>query len=193
MGGRAGFRHRDFRDRAGERLARLPPGQYHPFQLDTFGIGAVLREIEKFGAQRLILGLGGSATNDGGFGWRGRWDGFSATVPERKSGPGPGWTGWPRRSAGAPARFRADRRRGGRVESLLGPRGATRVYGRKRTAARRPGQSRGFALPAWPKRSGRAPARPRTRTGRGRRRRVGLWLKAFAGGESGPARRSSRS
>ena len=49
-------------------LARLPAGRYHPFELDTYGIGAVLRAAEQAGARRLILGLGGSATNDGGFG-----------------------------------------------------------------------------------------------------------------------------
>ena len=49
-------------------LALLPPGHYHPFQLDTFGIGAVLRATAQAGARRLYLGLGGSATNDGGFG-----------------------------------------------------------------------------------------------------------------------------
>ena len=49
-------------------LARLPAGRYHPFQLDTFGIGAVLRAAERADVRRLILGLGGSATNDGGFG-----------------------------------------------------------------------------------------------------------------------------
>lgn len=49
-------------------LALLPPGQYHPFQLDTFGIGAVLRTAAQAGVRRLYLGIGGSATNDGGFG-----------------------------------------------------------------------------------------------------------------------------
>ena len=49
-------------------LARLPPGLYHPFQLDTFGVGAVLRDVEQAGLRRLVVGLGGSATNDGGFG-----------------------------------------------------------------------------------------------------------------------------
>ena len=49
-------------------LRLLPEGRYHPFELDTFGLGAVLRQAEKAGARRLYLGLGGSATNDGGFG-----------------------------------------------------------------------------------------------------------------------------
>jgi glycerate 2-kinase len=49
-------------------LAMLPPGCFHPFQLDTFGLGPVIRAAAKSGARRLLVGLGGSATNDGGFG-----------------------------------------------------------------------------------------------------------------------------
>jgi glycerate kinase len=49
-------------------LAMLPPGKYHPFELDTFGLGAVLRDAAVLGARRCILGIGGSATNDAGFG-----------------------------------------------------------------------------------------------------------------------------
>jgi glycerate kinase len=49
-------------------LALLPAGLYHPFQLDTFGIGAVLRDASQAGARHLFVGIGGSSTNDGGFG-----------------------------------------------------------------------------------------------------------------------------
>ena len=49
-------------------LAMLPRGRYHPNELDTFGLGAVLREAAELGAKRCIVGIGGSATNDGGFG-----------------------------------------------------------------------------------------------------------------------------
>jgi glycerate 2-kinase len=49
-------------------LARLPAGQFHPFQLDTFGLGTVLRAAAQTGARRCLIGIGGSATNDGGFG-----------------------------------------------------------------------------------------------------------------------------
>jgi len=49
-------------------LAMLERGRYHPFELDTFGLGAVVRAAEAAGARRLLLGIGGSATNDGGFG-----------------------------------------------------------------------------------------------------------------------------
>jgi len=49
-------------------LAMLPPGKFHPFQLDTRGLAAVLRAVAKRGARRCVVGIGGSATNDGGFG-----------------------------------------------------------------------------------------------------------------------------
>jgi glycerate kinase len=49
-------------------LAMLAGKGFHPFQLDTFGLGKVLRAVEKAGARNCVIGLGGSATNDGGFG-----------------------------------------------------------------------------------------------------------------------------
>lgn len=49
-------------------LAKLPAKKFHPFQLDTFGLGAVLRESVRLGAKSCLVGIGGSATNDGGFG-----------------------------------------------------------------------------------------------------------------------------
>jgi glycerate kinase len=49
-------------------LAMLPPGRFHPFQLDTRGLGMLLCAAARRGAQRCIIGIGGSATNDGGFG-----------------------------------------------------------------------------------------------------------------------------
>jgi len=41
---------------------------FHPFELDTFGLGAVIRAAAVKGARRCLIGIGGSATNDGGFG-----------------------------------------------------------------------------------------------------------------------------
>jgi glycerate kinase len=49
-------------------LAMLPRGKYHPFELDTFGLGAVLLDAANRGAARCLIGIGGSATNDAGFG-----------------------------------------------------------------------------------------------------------------------------
>jgi glycerate 2-kinase len=49
-------------------LASLPPGQFHPFDLDTYGLGAVIMDAHKTGARRCLMGIGGSATNEAGFG-----------------------------------------------------------------------------------------------------------------------------
>jgi glycerate kinase len=49
-------------------LAMLPPGRFHPFELDTFGLGILIRAAAERGAKRLLVGIGGSATNDGGSG-----------------------------------------------------------------------------------------------------------------------------
>lgn len=49
-------------------LALLPPGKFHPFNLDTSGLGIVLQKAAAHGARKFLIGIGGSATNDGGFG-----------------------------------------------------------------------------------------------------------------------------
>jgi len=49
-------------------LAQLPPAKFHPFELDTEGVGLVLQAAAQQGARRCLVGIGGSATNDGGFG-----------------------------------------------------------------------------------------------------------------------------
>ena len=54
-------------------LAMLPPGKFHPFHLDTFGLGAAISAAHRKGARQIILGIGGSATNDGGFGLARAW------------------------------------------------------------------------------------------------------------------------
>lgn len=49
-------------------LAMLPGGLFHPYQLDTFGLGKVVKAAARRDAQQILIGIGGSATNDGGFG-----------------------------------------------------------------------------------------------------------------------------
>jgi glycerate 2-kinase len=111
-------------------LAMLPPKRFHPFQLDTLGLGAVVRAAASKGARRCLIGIGGSATNDGGFGlaralgWR---------FLDRKGQTIERWIDLCRLE-----RIRAPQRRrwfGQRLVAtdvqnrLLGPRGASRVYG----------------------------------------------------------------
>ena len=50
-------------------LAQLPPGKYHPFELDTEGLGMLIKAALEKGARHCLVGIGGSATNDAGFGF----------------------------------------------------------------------------------------------------------------------------
>ena len=49
-------------------LAGLPAKKFHPFQLDTYGLGRMLAAAVQRGARQCVVGVGGSATNDAGFG-----------------------------------------------------------------------------------------------------------------------------
>ena len=49
-------------------LAQLAPNERNPLEASTFGVGEMLRDALARGAGEIILGLGGSATNDGGSG-----------------------------------------------------------------------------------------------------------------------------
>lgn len=111
-------------------LSLFPAGKPHPFKLDTFGLGAVLRAAYKAGAHHCFVGLGGSATNDGGFGLARSlgWefiDRQGAAIKE--------WTALEQlHSLRAPRRHHRLYRLSAVVDvqnPLLGQRGATRVYG----------------------------------------------------------------
>ena len=111
-------------------LAMLPPKKFHPFELDTFGLGAVVRAATAQGAQRCLMGIGGSATNDGGFGLA-RSLGWQ--LLDCSDNPIERWTDLDRL---AKVRAPSGHRHGFRLtvavdvkNPLLGPRGATRVYG----------------------------------------------------------------
>ena len=49
-------------------LALLPPSVRDPLHATTYGAGAVIRAVLDAGYRHIILGIGGSATNDGGAG-----------------------------------------------------------------------------------------------------------------------------
>ena len=49
-------------------LQLLRPVEYDPSLTSTFGTGQVIKEAIKTGVKKIILGIGGSATNDGGIG-----------------------------------------------------------------------------------------------------------------------------
>jgi glycerate kinase len=49
-------------------MRRLQPSDYDVDLANTFGVGEMILEATRHGAREIIIGLGGSATNDGGFG-----------------------------------------------------------------------------------------------------------------------------
>lgn len=49
-------------------LESIPPQARNPREATTFGVGELIRAALDAGARRILLGLGGSATNDGGCG-----------------------------------------------------------------------------------------------------------------------------
>jgi glycerate kinase len=53
---------------AASGLSLIAPGMRDPFQTSTRGTGELIRAAIDSGARRLIVGIGGSATNDGGAG-----------------------------------------------------------------------------------------------------------------------------
>ncbi|MEN9949812.1 MAG: hypothetical protein RLY85_564 [Bacteroidota bacterium] len=53
---------------AASGLALLKPDEYNAMRTSTYGTGLLIRDAISRGAQKVILGIGGSATNDGGIG-----------------------------------------------------------------------------------------------------------------------------
>jgi len=49
-------------------LARLPEGQRSPMQASTYGVGLAMRGAIELGCRDLVVGIGGSASTDGGMG-----------------------------------------------------------------------------------------------------------------------------
>jgi glycerate 2-kinase len=47
---------------------RIASGERDLLRADTFGVGEMIRDAGRRGAKEILIGLGGSATNDGGFG-----------------------------------------------------------------------------------------------------------------------------
>ena len=110
-------------------LAQLPLGKFHPFELDTFGLGKLFEAAIQRGAKEILIGIGGSATNDGGFGLACAlgWKFLDARGDEIKNWPDlvrletickPSLKGFPKVVVAVDVQ-----------NPLLGKRGATRVYG----------------------------------------------------------------
>lgn len=115
-------------------LSRLAPGDRDPLLTTSFGVGQLLRAAADAGATAIVVGLGGSATVDGGVGTAialgarlSRADGNRVRVGGR-------WAGDVVRAAagpplGVPVTIASD------VDNpLLGPLGAARVFGPQKGA-----------------------------------------------------------
>ncbi|MEO5803015.1 MAG: glycerate kinase, partial [Verrucomicrobiota bacterium] len=109
-------------------LAILPPKKFHPFQLDTFGLGKILLAAQKLGCRHCLIGIGGSATNDGGFGMARAfgWRFLARNGTEIKN-----WVELKNLTQiVAPKKARMKITVAVDVQNpLLGPRGATQIYG----------------------------------------------------------------
>ena len=115
-------------------LALLPPKKHHPFELDTLGLGVALRAPADMGARHCLIGVGGSATNDGGFGVARSLGWNFLDVQER---PIERWSDLDRlkricapAAADTAALAKMDLTVAVDVQNpLLGPAGASRIYG----------------------------------------------------------------
>jgi len=111
-------------------LAMLPPAKFHPFDLDTRGLAKVIQAAARRGARRCVVGIGGSATNDGGFGLA---VGLGWKFTDRHGNPLLKWTDLTHLSRIDPPRqFLLPRQITVAVDVhnlLLGVKGCTRVYG----------------------------------------------------------------
>lgn len=121
-------------------LPLVPLNRRDPRRTTTWGVGELLRRVAEDGATRIIVGLGGSATNDGG---AGAWQALGARFLDASGRPLPEpMTGG---DLGRLARIEADSLRplfagveiviaSDVTNPLLGPNGASAVYGPQKGA-----------------------------------------------------------
>jgi glycerate kinase len=127
---------------AASGLALLPPELRDPWQTSTHGTGQLIRAAAEAGAAGVLLGVGGSATNDLGLG---ALDAlgleFRTGTDEKKSPPLPAdWSGVARIAGEVPGSIPPIRIACDVTNPLLGPNGAAAVYGPQKGL--RPGDRR---------------------------------------------------
>lgn len=131
-------------------LSLVPPGRRDPGATTTRGVGELLRAALDAGAEEVVVGLGGSATNDGGAG------ALAALGARLLDDAGrdlpPGGAALARLARLDPARLP----RGARVRCacdvatpLLGPQGASRRFGPQKGAAPAQVEALDGALGRW--------------------------------------------
>jgi len=107
---------------------RIAPDERDLLRADTFGVGEMIKDAIRRGAQEILIGLGGSATNDGGFGMaRALCFQFLANEHEIET---PAELVNLARIKAPTSRFSVTITAAVDVRNpLLGPRGATRIFG----------------------------------------------------------------
>ncbi len=68
---------------AASGLTLLKPDERDALHASTFGTGELIRHALEHGVKKIILGLGGSATTDGGAGWLRHLESLSSIKQER--------------------------------------------------------------------------------------------------------------
>ena len=123
---------------AASGLALVPPERRDPLRATTFGTGELIRAALDRGARRIVVAIGGSATNDGGAGMLAALG--VALLDANGSALEPGGAALAELArvdpGGLDPRIRATRFEiAADVDSpLLGPRGATHVFGTQKGA-----------------------------------------------------------
>lgn len=120
-------------------LRHLPPGVFAPLTTTTYGTGELLRAALDAGARTIVLGVGGSATNDGG---AGMLSALGARLLDAEGAPlapgGGALTGLATADLGGldPRLATTDVVLASDVDNpLLGPKGAAAVYGPQKGAS----------------------------------------------------------
>lgn len=120
---------------------RIGSGERDPFRANTYGVGEMLLDAGRRGVKEIIIGLGGSATNDGGFGMA-RALGFRFFADQRELTNGPAELVsltrivWDVEALAATSASNLPRIIGAADvrNPLLGGRGATRTFGPQKGA-----------------------------------------------------------
>ena len=64
----ASFKKAVFEAAVSNGLSHFQKEKYHPFELDTWGVGELLLNLKNKKVEECLIGIGGSSTNDAGFG-----------------------------------------------------------------------------------------------------------------------------
>ena len=191
---------------AASGLVLVPPDRRDPTRTTTRGTGELIRAALDAGADRIILGIGGSATNDGGAGLAQALGYRLLDAEGRDLGPGGGPL--ERLDRIDARRTRCSPRSASTLavacdvnNPLCGPRGASAVYGPQKGAdpamverpRPQPRPARGDHRARPRRRRRRPPRRRRGRGARGRARRLRRRSAATRGRADHRGRRPGRS